>query len=160
MAITIITRRVTPRRLVSMAMIISPSEETKPSSKEASAPVGQAEEQEPNGKISEATLVSIDTEVKAYLSEGDDVDVFAFETGQGYRNVFEITVSNQGSFAPDVIIFDKTKTRIENKYSITPGADIIIPLSAQPSSKYFVLVKDLDGLAGRLGDYQLAIKSK
>ena len=121
---------------------------------------GQTEEQEPNERLSEATPISVDTKVMAYLSEGNDVDVFAFKTGPGYRNVFEITLSNQGSFAPDIMIFDKMKNRIENKYSITVGADMIIPLSAQPSSRYFILVKDMDGFAGRLGDYQLVVKSE
>ncbi len=122
--------------------------------------IGQTEEKEPNEHFSEATFISVDTKVNAYLTEGNDIDVFTFETGQGYRNVFEIILNNQGSFAPDIMILDKTKNRIENKYSITPGSDVIIPLSAQPSAKYFVKVKDLDGFTGRLGNYQLTVKTK
>ncbi|HYQ71312.1 MAG TPA: hypothetical protein VET88_05225 [Gammaproteobacteria bacterium] len=126
---------------------------------ETHALIGQMEEKEPNENFSEATPISVDTKVNAYLIKGNDIDIFTFQTGQGYRNVFEVTLSNQGSFAPDITIFDTTKNRIDNRFSITPGADIIIPLSAQPSTKYYVKVKDLDGFKGRLGDYQLSVKS-
>jgi hypothetical protein len=119
-----------------------------------------AEETEPNDAFADATPIPLDSEVRAYLVEGHDVDIFRFETGDGYRNVLDITLENAGSFAPDVTLYDHLRERVENEYSITPGAGVVLQLSARPSSTYFVHIRDLDGFAGRSGDYTLAIRNR
>jgi hypothetical protein len=116
-------------------------------------------EREPNDDIASATPIATGASVQAYLTEGD-VDVFTFSTGEGFRNVFEIRVTNAGTFAPDVYLYDDLKNQIENEYSITQGADAVIELSAQPGSAYYVSVKDVDGFEGRLGDYRLSVQPR
>jgi len=121
-------------------------------------PEDDVEEREPNDDFAAAGAIPVDGSVRAFLSDGGDVDVFSFSTGETSRNVLLIRLTNEGTFAPDVFVYDGLKNQLENKYSITQGADVEIELSARPSSTYYVKVNDLDGFADRRGDYQLAVR--
>ena len=112
-------------------------------------------EVEPNNDILNPNLVPLETWIKGTVVEGEDVDYFKFSTPPIYRDTISIEVENRStSLQPWVRLFDQKRSRVDQSYDNTPGANLVYSFSAEPKSVFYFFLR---GNAKSAGDYSVRV---
>jgi hypothetical protein len=114
-----------------------------------------ASEHEPNDTFASAVLLPLGRTVGGAISGVVDRDFFRFHGDPGVRDRARLALHNRSmTLAPQIILFDARKTRIRERYEVTPGADLDLEFTLEPDQDEYVEVLRF-GRDG--GDYELTV---
>ena len=97
-----------------------------------------ADAQEPNDTAAQATDISLDKSVSGSILDSLDQDWYRFTASSA---ALHIRMDNDSTrLAPNLIIYDENRSRLDNPYNGTPGASIDYNLKATPGKIYYIQV--------------------
>ncbi len=97
-----------------------------------------ADTHEPNDTAAQATDISPGTSVTGSILDGLDQDWYRFTANSATHHV---RMDNDSSnLAPNLLIYDENRSRLDNPYNGTHGASLDYDLSATPGKIYYLQV--------------------
>jgi hypothetical protein len=113
------------------------------------------DEYEPNDDVFHATLWKAGQEIVANVMDAQDVDWYRL-TGLTQKQVTVHFENQSMTLVPIVTLHNQSKAQIDQKYSVTAGADLDLSFSADPGQDYYIQVAAFGGSSA--GKYKLIVR--
>jgi hypothetical protein len=104
-------------------------------------------EQEPNNTILEPNAAEFGNTMFGDIVTANDGDYFRFHNTANLRDVIKVMLQNlSATMAPDIRVYNQSKSEIARKYETTNGADLELLFTAEPDNDYYVAVAAFGGV--------------
>lgn len=113
------------------------------------------DEYEPNDDVFHATLLKAGQEIVANVMDPKDIDWYRL-TGLTHKQVTVHFENQSTTLVPVVTLHNQSKAQIDQKYSVTAGADLDLSFSADPGQDYYIQVAAFGGSSA--GKYKLIVR--
>jgi hypothetical protein len=113
------------------------------------------DEYEPNDDVFHATLLKAGQEIVANVMDPKDIDWYRL-TGLTQKQVTVHFENQSTTLVPVVTLHNQSKAQIDQKYSVTAGADLDLSFSADPGQDYYIQVAAFGGSSA--GKYKLIVR--